>query len=79
VPLHTTLAILEGRLDAHAGPSAARYARRLRELRFGAPGARPPSRLDRRALRRDLTAGHGPIWRLRGLVALPPAVLLPRR
>jgi hypothetical protein len=79
VPPQTTLSVLERRLAAAAGPAAARYARRLRERRFGSPGARPSSPLDRRALRRDLTAGHGPIFRVRGLVALPPAALRPRR
>ncbi len=76
----TTLAELEHRLDERPGPAAARYVRRLRERRFAlpAPGGSPP-RLDRRALRRALTAGLGPLGRLRGFLALPPEALAPRR
>jgi len=79
VPPETTLAELERELGQSAGPAAARYARRLRERRFGTPGSAPPSGLDRRALRSALTAGHGPRVRLRGLLALPPAALDLRR
>lgn len=79
VPPETTLAELERELGQGAGPAAARYARRLRERRFGTPGSAPPSGLDRRALRSALTAGHGPRVRLRGLLALPPAALDLRR
>jgi len=79
VPPETTLAELERELGQSAGPAAARYARRLRERRFGIPGSGPPSGLDRRALRSALTTGHGPRVRLRGLVALPPAALDLRR
>lgn len=79
VPAQTTLAELERRLDEGAGPAAARYARRLRERRFGALVEGQPPSLDRRGLRRALTQGHGPLGRLRGLVALPPAALQLRR
>jgi len=79
VPPETTLAELERELGQSAGPAAARYARRLRERRFGTLGSAPPSGLDRRALRSALTAGHGPRVRLRGLLALPPAALDLRR
>ncbi|MEJ7657590.1 MAG: hypothetical protein WKF33_11235 [Thermoleophilaceae bacterium] len=79
VPPETTLAELERELGQSAGPAAARYARRLRDRRFGIPGSAPPSGLDRRALRSALTAGHGPRVRLRGLLALPPAALDLRR
>jgi len=79
VPPETTLAELERELGQSAGPAAARYARRLRDRRFGIPGSGPPSGLDRRALRSALTAGHGPLVRLRGLLALPPAALDLRR
>jgi len=79
VPPETTLAELETKLGLNAGPGAARYARRLRERRFGLPGTGPPSGLDRRALRSALTAGHGPRVRLLGLLALPPAALAMRR
>ena len=79
VPPETTLAELESTLSRSAGPAAARYARRLRERRFGLPGTAAPSGLDRRALRNALTAGHGARMRLLGLVALPPAALATRR
>jgi len=75
LPPPVTLAELEPRLAAAAGPPAAGYARRLREWRFSAHPAAAPSRLERRELRRSLTAGHGPIGRARGLWALPPARL----
>ena len=80
VPPQTTLATLEHRLVEGPGPAAARYVRRLRERRFSVPahGGSTP-RLDRRALRRALTAGLGPLGRLRGFLALPPGALDPRR
>lgn len=80
VPPHTTLIDLEHRLDEGAGPAAARYARRLRERRFGGAlvEGRSPG-LDRRGLRRALTEGHGPLGHLRGLIALPPAPVRLRR
>jgi transglutaminase-like putative cysteine protease len=72
-PARTTLAELERRLQVTAGPSAARYVRLLRQQRYARPGAgKPPSPRDRRALRRALTGGGGPLARLRGLVAIPP-------
>jgi len=73
LPLAVTLSDLEPRLAEAAGPPAARYARRLRELRYAAHGESAPTRLDRRALRRSLTAGRGLVARVRGLWALPPA------
>lgn len=79
VPARTTLAELEERLGEGAGPAAARYARRLRERRFGAGVEAQRPVLDRRALRQALTAGHGPLVWLRGMVALPPAALQLRR
>ena len=80
IPSQTTLAELEHRLGRGPGPAAARYVRRLRERRFAlpSPGGSPP-RLDRRALRRALTAGLGPLGRLRGFLVLPPPALAPRR
>jgi transglutaminase-like putative cysteine protease len=80
IPPGTTLAALEHRLVEGPGPAAARYVRRLRERRFAvpAPGGSAP-RPDRRALRGALTAGLGPLGRLRGFLALPPAALAPRR
>jgi hypothetical protein len=72
-PARTTLAELERRLKITAGPSASRYVRLLRQQRYARPGTgRPPSAHDRRALRRALTHGGGPLARLRGLLAIPP-------
>lgn len=76
----TTLAELERRLSVGMGPPAGRYVAMLRERRFAAPGspaAGGPVARDRAALRRALTAHGGPLARLRGLLALPPA--MPRR
>jgi protein-glutamine gamma-glutamyltransferase len=72
-PARTTLSELERRLQVTNGPPAARYVRLLRTLRYAPPGhAHPPGHRERRELRRALTAGGGPIARLRGLAALPP-------
>jgi transglutaminase-like putative cysteine protease len=72
-PARTTLAELERRLKITAGPGAARYVRLLRQQRYARPGAgQPPTTRDRRALRRALTDGGGPLARLRGLLAIPP-------
>jgi hypothetical protein len=72
-PARTTLTELERRLRVTNGAPAARYVRLLRVLRYAPPGdARPPGQRDRRELRRALTAGGGPLARLRGLVVLPP-------
>lgn len=79
VPPHITLTELEPRLGQRAGPAAARYARRLRERRFARVADGRRDDLDRRALRRALTAGQGPRMQLLGLLALPPAALQPRR
>jgi transglutaminase-like putative cysteine protease len=65
----TTLLALERRLDAVAGPAAARYARVLRERRFAPAGS---GSLDRRGLRRALVRGRGVRARARALLALPP-------
>jgi transglutaminase-like putative cysteine protease len=72
-PARTTLAELERRLRVTAGPGAARYVGLLRDQRYARPGsAAPPTARDRRALRRALTEGGGPLTCLRGLLALPP-------
>jgi transglutaminase-like putative cysteine protease len=72
-PARTTLSELERRLKITAGPDAARYVHLLCDQRYARPGAgAPPTARDRRALRRALTAGGGPLARLRGLVAIPP-------
>jgi protein-glutamine gamma-glutamyltransferase len=68
----TTLLDLEAALRETAGPGAAAYVARLRQVRFSPRGARPPGRAARRALRRELTRSRGPLVRLRGYVALPP-------
>lgn len=73
VPPSTTLLLLEARLSRLAGPTAAAYARALREQRFGArAGASPPDGRARRALRRELARRRGLGGRLRGWIALPP-------
>jgi transglutaminase-like putative cysteine protease len=72
-PARTTLSELERRLKVTAGPDAARYVALLQSQRYARPGtAVPLTAHDRRALRRALTDGGGPLARLRGLVALPP-------
>jgi transglutaminase-like putative cysteine protease len=68
----TTLLELERRLEGEAGPAAARHVRSLRDRRFAPPGTPRAGGLDRRALRRGLARGRGPIARLRALMALPP-------
>jgi hypothetical protein len=72
-PARTTLAELERRLRVTAGEDAAHYVELLRDQRYARPGAAvTPTARDRRELRRALTAGGGPLARLRGLLALPP-------
>jgi hypothetical protein len=68
----TTLLELEQRLGRMAGPRAAGYVSRLRAGRFGHSRSAAPDAADRRALRRELTAGRGLRVRLRGFRALPP-------
>ena len=75
----TTLLELERRLGRIAGPGAARHVRSLRQRRYAPPGSAGASGLDRRALRRGLTRGRGPLARLRALIALPPRRLTPGR
>ena len=72
IPPGTTLLELERRLGSTAGPGAARYARGLRERRFAGPARALSVRLDRRALRRGLVEGRGPIVKLRALLVIPP-------
>jgi hypothetical protein len=64
-----TLAQLERRM--HASADATAYVRALRLARFGGRQA-TPTRAQRRAVRRQLAFGHGPLGRLRALWALPP-------
>jgi len=70
-PLHdgVTLAALEDRY--RFTPEVAGYMRALRLSRYGGR-ATAPDRVQRRALRRELGLGLGPLGRLRALRALPP-------
>ena len=70
-PLHdgVTLATLEDRY--RFTPEVAGYMRALRLSRYGGR-ATVPARAQRRALRRELGLGLGPLGRLRALRALPP-------
>jgi hypothetical protein len=70
-PLHdgVTLATLEDRY--RFTPEVAGYVRALRLSRYGGR-ATAPDRAQRRALRRELGLGLGPLGRLRALRALPP-------
>jgi transglutaminase-like putative cysteine protease len=74
----TTLAQLERRLGELPDERAARYVRLLRDGRFSPHPGPGPSGADRRGLRASLTAGRGPLTRLRGFVALPPRLGEPR-
>ena len=69
LPAGMTLSELEHRL--RTSPEAATYVQRLRLNRFGA-GQRMPSTAQRRALRRYLAGGLGPVRWLRAMWALPP-------
>ena len=69
LPTGTTLRQLEQRLGAPAEATA--YLRALSASRYG-PAAEPPTPEQRRALRRALAQGLGPIGRLRAFWALPP-------
>src|ERR687886_715163 len=77
LPAGTTLLALERRLARAAGPASAGYVARLRAHRYAAVGGPLPSAAERRALRRELTAGGGLRVRLLGLLAIPPGA--PRR
>ena len=72
VPPRLTLSQLESRLEQRGGPPAARYARMLRERRFGARGGQAPDAAARRDLRRALARGKGLRIRLAALAVLPP-------
>jgi hypothetical protein len=69
LPAGATLTWLERRVEDSA--DAAGYVRALRLSRFGA-AATVPSRVQRRALRRYLRLGLGPLGALRAIWALPP-------
>ncbi len=68
----STLTDIEVQLERSHGRAAAAYVRALRDLRYGGARATGPSARQRRALRAALTAGRGPVRRLRGLLAIPP-------
>ena len=68
----TTLLELEGRLARFAGPAAAAYAARLRAARYSPRDPGPPTAAERRALRRELSSGHGLRSRLHGFLVIPP-------
>ena len=68
----TTLLALEHRLGSAAGPAAAGYAAKLRAARYSPRDPGQPTAAERRAMRRELTAGLGVRARLRGLLAIPP-------
>ena len=72
VPARTTLSALERRLRTIVGPAAAGYVGALRRRRYGPPGADPPGRAERVALRRELAAASGRFGRVRAFLALPP-------
>jgi hypothetical protein len=76
LPGGATLTWLERRVSGSA--DAAAYVRALRMARFG-DGAALPSRGERRALRRALRLGQGPLGTLRSVWALPPRWVAPRR
>jgi transglutaminase-like putative cysteine protease len=68
----TTLRALESRLRSTVGPRAADYAARLRDCRYGAEAAAPPSARERRALRSAFASGQGLKGRLRSWLLMPP-------
>jgi protein-glutamine gamma-glutamyltransferase len=72
VPAATTLVGLERRLGRFAGPDSASYAAALRAHRYDPRAPSAPAVRDRRALRRELSAGTGVSGRLRALLAIPP-------
>jgi protein-glutamine gamma-glutamyltransferase len=79
VPAATTLLALERRLLRSAGPRSAGYARRLREHRYDPRSPAGPGPGERRAMRRELSAGGGLRGSLRGLFAIPPGGPRPLR
>lgn len=67
-----TLTAAERTLERRAGPDAARYARKLSDFRYGAPGASLPGPAERRALRRALARAARPFGLVKALRAVPP-------
>jgi len=68
----TTLAAMQARLSATAGPDAARYAGALLESRYGRRPSRRPGPSERRAFRWALARSTGPAGWWRALRAVPP-------
>ncbi len=79
LPAGTTLLELERRLARMAGPAAAGYVAAAARGRDSPRGGAVARAGQRRALRRELTAGGGPLARLRGFAALPPRLGSGRR
>jgi hypothetical protein len=75
LPGGATLTWLERRVGG--SPEAAAYVRALRMARFGG-GTGLPNAGQRRALRRALRLGQGPLGTLRSVWALPPRWVAPR-
>ena len=75
LPGGATLSWLERRVSG--SPEAVAYLRALRMARFGG-GAGPPTASQRRALRRQLGLGRGPVGVIRAAWALPPRWGSPR-
>jgi transglutaminase-like putative cysteine protease len=71
-PSGATLLGLERRLRLVGGPASSTYAAKLRAARYAPRNQEAPTFAERRALRRELTAGRGLRGRLRGLTAIPP-------
>jgi transglutaminase-like putative cysteine protease len=72
VPPGATLTAVEKILEQRGGRDAGRYARLLREHRYGSAGTALPRRRDRRRLRRALARTARPLGMLKALRALPP-------
>jgi hypothetical protein len=72
LPQGATLRTVENMLEKRAGRDAGRYARLLREYRYGANGTALPRRKDRRRLRHALARTARPFGMLKALRALPP-------
>jgi transglutaminase-like putative cysteine protease len=70
----TTLAALEAQLMHSRRAGASQYLRLLRELRYGREDSAPPTRRERRELRRALGERGSLRTRMRAFFALPPGV-----
>jgi transglutaminase-like putative cysteine protease len=68
----STLLALEQRLAKIAGPAASAYVAALRTSRYAPGHPDPPGPSERRAFRRELTAGRGLRARMRAYRRIPP-------